>query len=82
MFGRFILLSVVNPRFSDAPPTNTAFLRNKYPLWNIAPAVVASKCHHPRRKHTNISSTNQGHGLCYYFFIVEVKESRPASGIK
>ena len=32
-------------------------------------------------KHTNISSTNQGQGLCYYFFIVEVKESRPASGI-
>lgn len=31
-------------------------------------------------KHTNISSTNQGHGLCYYFFIVEVKKSRPASG--
>ena len=27
---------------------NTAFLHNKYPLWNIAPAVVASKCHHPR----------------------------------
>jgi hypothetical protein len=33
------------------------------------------------KKHTNISSTNQGHGLCYYFFIVEVKKSRPASGI-
>jgi len=31
-------------------------------------------------KHTNISSTNQGHGLCYYFFIVEVKESRTAPG--
>ena len=28
---------------------NAAFLRNKYPLWNIAPAVVASKCRHPRR---------------------------------
>ena len=33
------------------------------------------------KKHTNISSTNQGHGLCYYFFIVEVKESRAASWI-
>ena len=32
-------------------------------------------------KHTNISSTNQGHGLCYYFFIVEVKESRTAPWI-
>jgi hypothetical protein len=31
-------------------------------------------------KHTNISSTNQGHGLCYYFFIVEVKEGRSAYG--
>jgi hypothetical protein len=31
-------------------------------------------------KHTNISSTNQGHGLCYYFFIVEVKEGQSAYG--
>jgi len=31
-------------------------------------------------KHTNISSTNRGHGLCYYFFIVEVKEGRAALG--
>jgi hypothetical protein len=31
-------------------------------------------------KHTNISSTNQGHGLCYYFFIVEVKEGRTTFG--
>ena len=32
------------------------------------------------RKHTNISSTDQGHGLCYYFF-VEVKGSRADAGI-
>jgi len=32
------------------------------------------------RKHTNISSTNQGHGLCYYFF-VEVKGSRVDAGV-
>jgi hypothetical protein len=32
-------------------------------------------------KHTNISSTNQGHGLCYYFYIVEVKGSRADAGI-
>lgn len=24
-------------------------------------------------KHTKISSTDHGHGLCYYFFIVEVE---------
>ena len=27
-------------------------------------------------KHINISSTNHGHGLCYYFFILEVKEAQ------
>lgn len=32
------------------------------------------------KKHTNISSTDHGHGLCYYFFIVEVEEGRTASG--
>ncbi|QBK26916.1 hypothetical protein DKZ56_14380 [Ureibacillus thermophilus] len=31
-------------------------------------------------KHTNISSTDLGQGLCYYFFIVEVKEGRTAPG--
>ena len=33
-------------------------------------------------KHTNISSTNLGQGLYYYFFIVEVKEDRTVSGTK
>jgi hypothetical protein len=33
-------------------------------------------------KHTNISSTDLGQGLCYYFFIVEVKEGRTAPGTK
>ncbi|WP_220033127.1 hypothetical protein, partial [Aneurinibacillus soli] len=28
----------------------------------------------PAKKHTKISSTDQGHGLCYYFFVVEVKK--------
>jgi hypothetical protein len=35
-----------------------------------------------RKKHTNISSTDLGQGLCYYFFIVEVKEGRTAPGTK
>ncbi|AXI38956.1 hypothetical protein CX649_04460 [Bacillaceae bacterium ZC4] len=33
-------------------------------------------------KHTNISSTDLGQGLCYYFFIVEVKEGRTSPGTK
>ena len=33
-------------------------------------------------KNTNISSTDLGQGLCYYFFIVEVKEGRTVSGTK
>ena len=39
--------------------------------------ILPLLCHN---KQTKISSTNQGHGLCYYFFIVEVKKSRLASG--
>jgi len=34
------------------------------------------------KKHTNISSTDLGQGLCYYFFIVEVKEGRTSPGTK
>ena len=43
---------------------------------------VVAKClislHLYNTKHTNISSTDPGQGLCYYFFIVEVKEGRKA----
>ena len=37
--------------------------------------ACGEEAHGVPEKHTNISSTNQGHGLCYYYFFVEVKGS-------
>ncbi|SDX98620.1 hypothetical protein SAMN05421736_10179 [Evansella caseinilytica] len=48
--------------------------------WEIGYLTVELNSGRYYKKHTNISSADQGHGLCYYFFIVEVKEGRTAPG--